>query len=152
VACAKALAEDQSLYERDFCLWLEQQAALLREGRFDELDLGNLIEEIEAMARKDRKGVKSDLVVLLTHLLKHQFQPEQRSSGWRGSIVEHRQRLRYDFEESPSLRPHADEVFARAYADARERASAETGLPLRAFPKSSPYTLAQTLDPKFLPE
>ena len=107
MARAKALAEDQSLYERDFCLWLERQAALLREGRFDELDLANLIEEIEAMARKDKKAIKSNLVVLLTHLLKHQFQPEQRSSSWRGSIVEHRQRLRDDFEESPSLRPHA---------------------------------------------
>jgi len=152
VARAKALAEDQSLYERDFCLWIEQQAALLREGRFDELDLANLIEEIEAMARRDKKATKSNLVVLLTHLLKHQFQPEQRSSGWRGSNVEHRRRLRYDFEESPSLRPHAAQVFASAYADAREQASAETGLPLRAFPKSSPYTLEQTLDPKFLPD
>jgi hypothetical protein len=144
--------ERQSLYERDFHLWLEQQAALLREGRFDELDLANLIEEIEAMARRDRKAIKSNLVVLLTHILKHEFQPEQRSSGWRGRVVEHRQRLRDDFEESPSLRPHAAEVFARAYADARERASAETGLALRAFPKSSPYTLEQTLDPRFLPD
>ena len=40
----------------------------------------------------------------------------------------------------------------RAYADAREQASTETGLPLRSFPKSSPYTLEQTLDPKFLPD
>jgi len=141
-----------SLYERDFCLWLEQQAALLREGRFDELDLANLIEEIEAMTRRDKKAIKSNLVVLLTHLLKHQFQPEQCSSGWRGTVLEHRRRLRYDFEESPSLRPHAAEVFARAYADACEQASAETGLPLRTFPTSSPYTLEQTLDPKFLPE
>jgi Domain of unknown function DUF29 len=55
VARAKALADDrQSLYERDFCLWLEQQAALLREGRFDELDVANLVEEIESMARKDK--------------------------------------------------------------------------------------------------
>ena len=146
------MAEDQSLYERDFCLWIEQQAALLREGRFDELDLANLIEEIEAMARKDEKAIKSNLVVLLTHLLKHEFQPEQRSSSWRGSIVEHRRRLRYDFEESPSLRQHAAEVFAPAYADARDQASAETGLPLRSFPRSSPYTLEQTLDPKFLPD
>ena len=53
--------------------------------------------------------------------------------------------------ESPSLRQHPVEVFVRAYANARERASAETGRPLRAFPKSSPYTLEQTLDPKFLP-
>jgi Domain of unknown function DUF29 len=146
------LADDQSLYERDFCLWLERQAALLREGRFDQLDLANLIEEVEAMARTDKKAVKNNLVVLLTHLLKHQFQPKQRSSGWRGSVVEHRQRLRDDFEESPSLRRHAAQVFASAYADAREQASAETALPLRTFPKSSPYTLEQTLNPKFLPE
>jgi hypothetical protein len=152
VARAKALAEDQQLYERDFCRWIEQQAALLREGRFDQLDLANLIDEIEAMARGDKKTIKSNLVVLLTHLLKHQLQPEQPSSGWRGSIVEHRRRLRYDFEESPSLHSHAAEVFASAYADAREQASAETGLPLRAFPESSPYTLEQALDTGFLPE
>ena len=143
--------EQQSLYEQDFVVWLQQQAALLREGRFDELDLANLVEEIEAMARKDKKAVKSNLVVLLTHLLKHQFQPEQRSTGWQGSIIEHRQRLRDDFEESPSLRPHAAKMFTRAYADARERASAETGLPQRSFPKSSPYTLERTLDSNFLP-
>lgn len=144
--------EQQSLYERDFHLWLEQQAALLRQRRLDELDVANLLEEIEAMARRDRKAIKSNLVVLLTHLLKHQFQPDQRSSGWSGSIVEHRQRLRDDFEESPSLRQHAAEVFGRAYADARERASAETALPLRTFPESCPYTLEQTLDPAFLPD
>jgi hypothetical protein len=153
VARAEASADDrQPLYERDFYLWLEQQAALLREGRVDQLDVANLLEEIEAMGRKDKKAVKNNLIVLLTHLLEHEFQPEQRSSSWRGSIVEHRQRLRDDLDESPSLRPHAADVFARAYADARERASAETGLPLRAFPKSSPYTLEQTLDPKFLPD
>jgi Domain of unknown function DUF29 len=153
VTRAEALSDDrQSLYERDFCLWLEQQASLLRERRFDHLDLANLIEEIEAMARKDKKAVKNNLAILLTHLLKHRYQPEERSNSWRGSIVEHRQRLRDDFEESPSLRSHATQVFGRAHADACERASAETGLPVRVFPKASPYTLEQTLDPKFLPE
>jgi hypothetical protein len=144
--------ERQSLYERDFHLWVEQQAALLREGRLDELDIANLLEEIESMGRKDKKAIQSNLVVVLTHLLKYQFQPDQRSSRWRGSIVEHRRRLRYDFEESPSLRRHASEVFAEVYEDAREQASAESGLPLRAFPKTSPYALEQTLGPKFLPD
>jgi Domain of unknown function DUF29 len=153
MARADPVAEDRrSLYERDFSLWLEQQAALLREGRLDQLDVVNLLEEIEAMGRKDRRAIKSNLVVLLAHLLKHQFQPDQRSSSWKASIVEHRQRLRDDFEESPSLRPYAAEVFARAYADARERASAETALPLRTFPKACPYTLEQALDPRFLPD
>jgi hypothetical protein len=153
VARADALSDNrQSLYERDFNLWLVQQAALLREGRLRELDVANLIEEIEDTGRSARKSVKSSLIVLLTHLLKHQLQPEQRSNSWHGSIVEHRRRLRDDFEESPSLRPYATEVFAHAYADAREQASAETGLPLRSFPRSSPYTLEQILDSKFLPD
>jgi hypothetical protein len=153
VARAEALAGGrQSLYERDFHLWLEHQAVLLREGRLDQLDIANLVEEIESIGRTDKKAIKSNLVVLLTHLLKHQFQPEQRSSSWHGSILEHRQRLRDDFQESPSLGPHAAEVFAHAYADAREQASAKTALPLRTFPKSSPYTFEQTLDPKFLPD
>ena len=144
--------ERQSLYDRDFYLWVEQQAALLREGRLDELDVTNLLEEIESMGRKDKKAIQNNLVIVLTHLLKYQFQPDQRSSGWRGSIVEHRRRLRYDFKESPRLRGHASEVFTEAYEDAREQASAESGLPPRAFPKSSPYTLEQTLDPDYLPD
>jgi hypothetical protein len=153
VARAEAFADGrQSLYEQDFYLWLAQQAALLREGHLHELDVANLLDEIEDMGRSAKKAIKSNLLVLLTHLLKFQFQPDERSSGWHGSIVEHRRRLRDDFEESPSLRPYAAEVFGRAYADAREQASAETGLPLRSFPRSCPYTLEQTLDARFLPD
>lgn len=77
MARAEALGDGrQSPYEGAFRLWLEQQAALLRKRRFDELDLANLIEEIDAMARKDRTAIKSNLVVLLTYLLKHQLQAE----------------------------------------------------------------------------
>jgi Domain of unknown function DUF29 len=146
------IQDPRSLYERDFYLWLEQQATLLRDGRLGELDIANLREEIESMGRKDKKAIQSNLVVVLTHLLKYQFQPDQLSSSWRGSILEHRRRLRYDFKDSPSLRGHASEVFTQAYEDAREQASAESGLPLRQFPKASPYTLEQVLDPKFLPD
>jgi Domain of unknown function DUF29 len=92
--------ERPSLYERDFSLWLEQQAGLLRAGRLSELDFANLLEEIESMGRKDKNAIQSNLVVVLAHLLKYRFQ--QRSSSWRGSIVEHRRRLRYDLVESPS--------------------------------------------------
>jgi hypothetical protein len=153
VARAQALAEQQkSLYERDFCLWLEQQSALLREGRLSELDVANLLEEIESMGRKDRKAIKSNLAVVLSHLLKYQFQPEQRSGGWRASIIEHRQRLGDDLEESPSLAGHAETVLERAYADARARALAETGLPAKQLPRTCPYTLQQTLDLDFLPD
>jgi hypothetical protein len=140
-----------SLYERDFCLWLKRQAELLREGRLDELDVANLLDEIESMGRKDKKAVKSNLAVVLMHLLKHEFQPKRRSRSWLDSILEHRQRLRDDLAESPSLRGHLEAVFPAAYADARARAITQTGLPERAFPRTSPYTLEEALDPEFLP-
>jgi hypothetical protein len=144
--------ERQSLYERDFYLWVEEQSVLLREGRLDELDVANLLEEVESMGRSEKRAIKSNLIVILIHLLKYQFQPDQRSSSWRGSIVEHRRRLRDDLKDSPSLHGYASEVFREAYEDAREQASVESGLLLRALPKSSPYTLEQTLNPAFLPD
>jgi hypothetical protein len=140
-----------SLYERDFYLWIEQQAALLREKRLDELDVANLLEEIEWMGRKDKKSIKSNLVIVLLHLLKHEFQPKRRSRSWLDSLLEHRQRLRDDLEESPSLRAHLEAVLPDAYADARARAITQTGMSERAFPRTSPCTLEQALDPEFLP-
>ena len=144
--------ERPSLYERDFYLWIEQQTELLREGRLIELDVANLLEEIEDMGRSEKRAVESNLVVLLTHLLKYHSQPDQRSSGWRGSIVEHRRRLRKLLRESPSLVPYAREIFTECYADSCEQAVAESGLSLEAFPGEPPFTLDQVLDPRFLPD
>jgi hypothetical protein len=141
-----------SLYERDFYLWVEEQARLLRQGTLERIDVVNLAEEIEDLGIGAKKAVKSNLVVVLLHLLKHQFQPRRRSRSWRASIVEHRQRLRDDLRTSPSLRGYARDVLEEAYGDARERALAETGLPGQSFPPASPYTLEQVLDPEFLPD
>lgn len=99
-----------------------------------------------------KKALKSNLVVLLLHLLKYRFQPRRRSRSWRAGIVEHRQRLRDDFRSSPSLRGYARDMFEEAYADARARALAETGLPVQRFPAEPPFTLEQVLDPKYLPD
>lgn len=144
--------ERQSLYERDFYLWVEEQGRLLRQGAFERLDVGNLVEEIGDLGTGEKKVIKSNLVVALLHLLKHQFQPRRRSRSWRASILEHRQRLRDDLHISPSLRGHAQLVFEEAYTDARALAATETGLAARTFPAASPYTLDQTLDPDFLPD
>ncbi|MEO7494368.1 MAG: DUF29 domain-containing protein [Massilia sp.] len=77
---------DDSLYEADFVLWVEEQARLLRAQQFSSLDLPNLIEEIEAMARSDRRELRNRLAVLLAHLLKCQYQAEKKSSGWLGTM------------------------------------------------------------------
>ena len=143
---------DPGLYDRDFSGWVEEQVALLEAGAFERLDLENLIEEIKDMARRQRKAIRGDLIVLLTNLLKWRYQPEQRSTGWMGSIVEHRRRIQDEIEESPSLASYPGEVFERCYRSAREQAAAETALPAEMFPGEPVFALEQALDPAFLPD
>ena len=49
-------------YETDFYQWTQQQAALIRQGQFSELDTAHLIDEIEDMGTnlefRGRNGTK----------------------------------------------------------------------------------------------
>ncbi len=140
------------LYEQDFYLWIQTTTELLKQGRLTELDLENLIDEIETMGRSEKKALRSNLEVLLLHLLKYKCQVEKRSGSWRATIREHRKRLREALEESPSLKPYFYEVFGLCYDNARLLAADETELHLTTFPEQSPFTPEQALDPNFLPE
>lgn len=139
-------------YNKDFYSWVKITAKLLREKRFDEIDLDNLIDEVETLGRSERKAVKSNLKVLLMHLLKYKYQPEKRFKSWLVTIKEHRQRLQDDLKDSPSLKPYFQENFTETYQQARELAALETDLPLEIFPLESPFVPEQTLDYNYLPE
>ena len=140
------------LYEADFNLWLETTAQLLRERQLEQIDYDSLIEEIESMGRSEKRGVYSNLKILLMHLLKYRYQPEKRSNSWRRSIREHRQRLQEAFRDSPSLRNYFHEIGDRCYQAARELAADETGLALEAFPPAVPFSQAAILNPDYLPD
>lgn len=140
------------LYERDYALWVEQQARLLEAGRFAELDLPNLIDEVEELSRSQKRAIRNNLNVLLLHLLKWQFQPDKRSGSWRDSIREHRSRVADECEDSPSLRRYPRDIFTKMYGRARQRVADQIGLALEVFPKAPPFSVEQALDPDFLPE
>lgn len=141
-----------SLYETDYLQWIETTVEKLRQKNYAAIDWENLIDEIADMARSERKSLKSNLTIVLLHLLKWQYQPQLRSGSWKGSIVEHRRRIREDLKDSPSLKPYLETIFSECYVDAVEQASAETGLPIETFPSESPYTAAQALDAGFFPD
>jgi hypothetical protein len=133
-----------TLYEADETAWLEATAALIRQGRFSEIERETLAEYLTDMAQRDRREVFSRLVVLLSHLLKWEYQPARRSGSWRGTILEQQRELR-QLLESGTLRNHAIAVFANAYADARKQAAAETGLARAAFPEECGWDLDSAL-------
>ncbi|MFM7368663.1 MAG: DUF29 domain-containing protein, partial [Sphaerospermopsis kisseleviana] len=81
-----------TLYETDYLQWIETTLSKLQNQDYTNVDWENLIEEIADMGRSERKSLKSNLIVILLHLLKWQFQPNQRSGSWESSIIEHRRR------------------------------------------------------------
>jgi hypothetical protein len=138
-------------YEQDFVAWLEDQAGRARRGEVESLDLENIAEELEGLARSDRREIRNRLIVLLTDLLKYMFQPRRRSRSWLATIAEQRTRMAIVMDDSPSLGPFPASILDQCYGDARSRAAIETGLPQSTFPEQCPFDIETVLDPEGLP-
>lgn len=139
-------------YHGDYQQWLAEQVSLLRAGRYAELDVAHLLEELEDMGASNRRALSSHLIILLAHLLKWQYQPVHRCSSWRGSIVEQRVQIEDLLELAPSLTSTISELSERAYPKALKIATRETGLERGMFPTSLPYSAQQLLDDDFWPD
>jgi hypothetical protein len=140
-------------YDTDFYEWTQNQAAALAAGHVSELDLAHLAEEIESLGKRDRRALESPLEVLVMHLLKWFYQPEERQTGhsWRSTIQTQRRDIRRILRDSPSLRRQVQGMVETDYQDVRLDASTETGLPLERFPETCPWTAEQVLDVMFWP-
>ncbi|MEH2135019.1 MAG: DUF29 domain-containing protein [Nostoc sp.] len=72
----------QNFYEADLYSWTQEQVKLLRHHQWNQLDLPNLIEEIESLARKECQELRNRLSILIGYLLKWEYQPKQLSRSW----------------------------------------------------------------------
>ncbi|MEH2438232.1 MAG: DUF29 domain-containing protein [Nostoc sp.] len=151
-AMSSLKAHSQTLYDTDYLQWIETTVEKLQSHDYVNVDWENLIEEISDMGRSERRSLKSNLIVILVHLLKWQFQPEKRSGSWEGSIIEHRRRVKEALDDSPSLKSYLESVFGECYPQAVKQAKAETGLLVESFPLVCPYQLPEVTDDEFLPE
>lgn len=140
-----------TLYDTDFYAWTQAQAKTLKAGLWSTLDIENLVEEIESLGRQERQELQNRLGILIGHLLKWQYQPQNRNNSWRSTLREQRRRIDQLLIDSPSLKPFLPEALARSYDDGLDLAVRETGLDYGRFPAHCAYTLAQILDPDFWP-
>lgn len=102
-------------YDQDFYSWTQEQAELLKKGRFSELDIDNLIKEVESMGKSEKRELESRLTILLLHLLKWKYQEVRRGRSWQLSIDEQRIQFEEILNENLGLKPKLDEIVKKAY-------------------------------------
>ncbi len=151
---ASTHSSTQTLYEQDYQLWLKATIAQLCQGKFSDLDLDNLIEELESMGRSDRRALKSLLTRLLEHLLKLAYWASEReynANKWKAEITTFRLQIKEILEESPSLKPYLVEIFEKCNSDARKIVSRLIGCEVNTLPSSAHATVEQALDENWFP-
>lgn len=149
---AIAPAEPRVDYEDDLYAWAKSNAELLRRGELQAIDAINIAEELEALARSQRRELLSRLTVLLMHLLKWQYQPELQSRSWRTTIDNQRDELADLLDENPSLKAELDAVLQKSFPRAVRKAVQETGIERSKFPEQCPWAFEQIMDEDFWPE
>ena len=141
----------KSLYDTDFHAWAQQQAHALKTKDWAALDLDNLVEEVESLARSECRSLRIEAQRLLMHALKWRYQPDHRSESWHHTIEQARDEIEEVLRENPSLQSPLLEAFSAGYRLARRQAARETHLPLATFPEPCPWPVDQMLTGDWLP-
>jgi uncharacterized membrane protein YccC len=115
-------------YEDDYAMWAEEQAAALAAGRFADLDLVNLADEVGDLSRSLDHALTSHLKVLLAYLLEREFQPERATRSWELTERDQADDIEELLRQAPSRRPRLKGMIPAAYRRARRLAARETRL------------------------
>jgi hypothetical protein len=142
---------DKSLYDQDFYAWANKQAGLLRSRRYDLMDVDNIAEEIECLAKREKRELTDRLRLLMVLLLKWQFQPGLRSKGYQMLVAIQRTEVADRLSDNPSLSARLPELIAHAYGSGRMVASIDTHFDLEMFPATCPYSFGQMVAEEFWP-
>lgn len=153
---ASAQLPPSDFYERDYYAWILQQASALRERRIEDIDWANVAEEIEDLAKSEKRALKNQLARLFEHLLKLAHAPvslrHKNSRAWEITVRSARREIGELFDESPSLRGKILEILDSAYQSGRDAALRATRLPDSAIPETPPWTFEEALNGSFFPK
>lgn len=111
----------ENIYEKDFNLWVQEQANALKARQFTRLDYENLIEEIEDISKSEKRSLESYLERLIEHILKLKYwksEYEYNQKHWQVEVKKFRNRLKRLLKRSPSLKNHLIEIYPEIYQDA----------------------------------
>jgi len=144
----------ETLYEKDYNLWVLETIKKLENQDFNTVDWDNLLEELSDLSRREKRKLESLLMRLVEHLLKLKYwenEIENNRGHWEAEILNFRKQIKKELKASPSLKAYLLEIWEECYQDGREIAAARSQLPLETFPEQPIATLEQVLDQSWLP-
>lgn len=144
---------DKVRYESDVIAWANEQACLLRAGRFAELDIEHIADEIEDVGKAERREFEKRMAGLLCQLLKWQHQPERHQSNLQGLIKLQRKIVARCLAETPSLKNDLQDAewWRGVWGDALVKAFDETEIDLSLLPETCPWSEKQVFSAEFFP-
>lgn len=119
---------NSTLYDQDYQLWIQKTIKQLKEREFSELDIEHLIDELINLGKSGKKWLESNLMILLSHLLKLKVQadaPDSMKNSWFNSVDEHIKRVLIDLEETPLLKSYLTTAIEKAYKNSHDLAIKE---------------------------
>ena len=138
-------------YDADIIAWANEQAWLVRNRKFELLDVEHIAEEIEDVGKSEQRELGNRMTVLIAHLLKWQFQPERQGRSWELTIRNQRKAIQLHLKQVPSLKSKLGDVewWEIIWGDAVYQASKETELD--TFPETRLWSIDNILSDSWLP-
>jgi len=138
-------------YEKDLAAWAREQAALLIAGRFDEVDIAHVADEVLDIAKAEEHALERAVEAFLVKVLQWMYKPMLRCEAWRQDIVYLREVVERCFDDSPSLRACLEdpEFVEHMWMCSVAAVIADTGRD--DLPQACPWSMADVLQPDWLP-
>ena len=128
----------KTLYDRDFNLWIEETITQLKAKNTEKLDWENLIEEIEALGKRDKRELENRLTTLFEHALKYRYVAlPDCYSGWEITLKRTQKELKKILRDSPSLKNYFLAIAEDCYQDAVDNSMGEYEV---KFPETCPFS------------
>lgn len=116
------------LYDRDFYVWTQKQAAALRAaanagGRSSAVEWERLAEEVEDLGKSEFREAASHVSLIMEHMLKLEWsRRDEPRGGWRAEII----RFRANLERvlTPTLRAKVEAELEKLHVTAAKAAAA----------------------------
>ena len=103
-------------YDTDFSMWAKEQAQRIRSRQWHLLDVDNLAEEVDAIARSEYRELRSTVTMLLRCELLAMHLNADQAQAYEGEISFLRLQANAILEDSPSQRDKFESMLPSLYA------------------------------------